>query len=151
MSNILKANITDIDEILDLQYLAFQTEADMLGTRNIPALNQQYDDVLRDFNNGLMLKMISSTGRIIGSVRAFANDDYVSIGKLMVHPDHRRKGYAAKLLREVEKYYPDKRHELYTCSRSLLNIALYESVGYKQYKTVPGPDNLDMTYLDKCC
>lgn len=59
MSNILKANITDIDEILDLQYLAFQTEADMLGTRNIPALNQQYDDVLRDFNNGLMLQSSS--------------------------------------------------------------------------------------------
>ena len=70
MSNILKANITDIDEILDLQYLAFQTEADMLGTRAIPALNQQYDDVLRDFNNGLMLQSSSvklkNTTRIKG-------------------------------------------------------------------------------------
>lgn len=49
---------------------------------------------------------------IIGSVRATVKEETVLIGKLMVHPDFRRRGFGKKMLSEIERYFPDKRYGL---------------------------------------
>lgn len=149
MSDIIKAEETDLQEILQLQKLAFLSEAEMIGSTDIPALKQTYDDIMSDYRRGLFLKACNATGKIIGSIRAFETDDCIDVGKLMVHPDFRRQGLASKLLYEIEKYYPDKRLELYTCTKSLCNISLYESVGYKRFKVTHGTGELDFVYLEK--
>ena len=38
---IKKAAKEDLREILDLQYIAYQSEADLFGTQDIPPLKQQ--------------------------------------------------------------------------------------------------------------
>lgn len=43
---------------------------------------------------------------ITGSVRAKEKDGIVYIGKLMVHPDYRRKGYGSRMLSKIEAYFP---------------------------------------------
>ena len=88
-------------------------------------------------------------GRIIGSVRAHEKDGTVYIGKLMVDPDHRRKGYGRRLLLEVEKYFPGKRYELFTSTRSKSNIRLYESCGYKQFDQKAVDEELVFVYMEK--
>ncbi|WP_295084445.1 hypothetical protein [Ruminococcus sp.] len=40
---ILKAQKDDLQEILQLQYLAYQSEADLFGSRDIPPLKQTLD------------------------------------------------------------------------------------------------------------
>ena len=42
---IEKAEYNDLTEILNLQYLAYQSEADLFGTRDIPPLKQTLEEV----------------------------------------------------------------------------------------------------------
>ena len=114
---ITKAESDDLKEILQLQYLACQSEAALFRNRNIPPLEQTLDEVTDEFNNGIIFKMVMDE-KIIGSVRAKEEDGNVFIGKLMVHPDHRCRGYGSELLGEIEKYFPGKRYELFTSTRN---------------------------------
>jgi hypothetical protein len=41
MCRIEKANLEDLDEILRLQYLAYQSEAALFGSNDIPPLKQK--------------------------------------------------------------------------------------------------------------
>ena len=146
---ILKANRNDLQEILQLQYLAYQSEADLFGSRDIPPLKQTLAEVVEEFNSGVILKMVDDKNAIIGSVRAIERDGTVYIGKLMVHPDHRHKGYGTRLLSEIEKCFPDKRYELFTSTRSLDNIRLYQKLGYTTFAQKAVNDELNFVYMEK--
>lgn len=146
---ILKANRKDLQEILQLQYLAYQSEAELFGSRDIPPLKQTLDEVVGEFKSGVILKMVDDKNAIIGSVRAIERDGTVFIGKLMVHPDHRHKGYGTRLLSEIEKCFPDKRYELFTSTRSINNIRLYQKVGYSIFARKSVNDELVFVYMEK--
>ena len=147
---IEKARIDDLDTILKLQYLAYQSEADLFGTRDIPPLKQTLDEVTEEYNNGTILKMTDDNDNIIGSVRAREDGGTVYIGKLMVHPDHQKKGYGSLLLSRIEECFPGKRYELFTSTRSVDNIRLYKKMGYEEYKQDPVSDDLVFVYMQKC-
>lgn len=146
---ITKAEKNDLEEILKFQYLAYQSEAALFGNKDIPPLKQTLEEVISEYEAGIVLKMTGEDGRIIGSVRAHEKDGTVYIGKLMVDPDHRRKGYGRRLLLEVEKYFPGKRYELFTSTRSKSNIRLYESCGYKQFDQKAVDEELVFVYMEK--
>jgi len=149
MYAISKANYDDLQEILQLQYLSYQSEAALFGSKDIPPLKQTLDEVIDEFNNGIILKMVNDDETIIGSVRAKENSGTVYIGKLMVHPDYRCKGYGTKLLTEIEHYYPQKRYELFTRTKSIKNIKLYEKMGNKIFNRKVINDELQFKYLEK--
>ena len=146
---IVKADFKDLEEILKLQYLAYQSEAALFGNKDIPPLTQTLDEVIEEYNNGIVLKLIDEEGKIIGSVRANVNEGTVYIGKLMVHPDYRRKGFGKKLLTTIEDFFTEKRFELFTSTRSKDNIRLYSSVGYKEFKREKVDDELVFVYMEK--
>jgi ribosomal protein S18 acetylase RimI-like enzyme len=93
--------------------------------------------------------VMEEDGKIIGSVRAYAKNGTAYIGKLMVHPDHRCKGYGTLLLNEIEKCFPDCRFELFTSTRSEDNIRLYKKLGYMIFDTKKITDELVFVYLEK--
>ena len=146
---ICKAEREDLDTILKLQYLAYQSEADLFGTRDIPPLKQTIDEVIEEYNSGIILKMVDDDDTIIGSVRAKEDNGTVYIGKLMIHPDHRCKGYGSQLLKEIENYYPGKRYELFTSTRSADNIRLYQKNGYKEFRQESVTEELVFVYMEK--
>ena len=146
---ILKAKEKDLQDILQLQYLAYQSEAELFGNRDIPPLKQTIDEINEEFIHGTILKMTDEKNTIIGSVRAKVSDGTVYIGKLMVHPDYRRKGYGTKLLSEIEKCFPDKRYELFTSTRSIDNIRLYQKQGYVIFARKAVNDELEFVYMEK--
>ena len=146
---IEKAEYNDLPEILKLQYLAYQSEAALFGTQDIPPLKQTLEEVVDEFNAGIILKMVIDN-RIIGSVRAKEQGGTAYIGKLMVHPEHRCKGYGSVLLSEIEKCFPDKRYELFTSTRSKDNIRLYEKNGYSAFDSKKINDELEFVYMEKC-
>ena len=149
MCRIEKANLEDLDEILRLQYLAYQSEAALFGSNDIPPLKQKLDEVTEEYAQGRILKMIDEDGTIIGSVRAKEADGTVYIGKLMVHPDHRRKGYGRRLLTEIEQSFAGKRYELFTSTRSKDNIRLYQDNGYREFDQRIVKDDLIFVYMEK--
>lgn len=145
---ILKAEQKDLQEILELQHLAYQSEAALFGNKDIPPLKETIEELTEEFNKGTILKLVED-GKIIGSVRAYAKNGTAYIGKLMVHPDHRCKGYGTLLLNEIEKYFPDCRFELFTSTRSEDNIRLYKKLGYMIFDTKKITDELVFVYLEK--
>ena len=147
---IYKAGLEDLQEILQLQYLSYQSEAALFGSRDIPPLKQTLDEVIAEYNNGTVLKM-TDDDVIVGSIRAKERNGTVYIGKLMVHPDYRRNGYGTKLLTEIEKYFPDKRYELFTSTRSTDNIRLYQNLGYKMFDRKEITEELQFVYMEKGC
>lgn len=144
---ISRANREDLRAILELQYLAYQSEAEIYGG-DIPPLKQTPNEIENEYDSGVILKAADENGALIGSVRAYTEGGSVYIGKLIVHPKHRRKGIGTALLSAVEALYPDMRYELFTGSRSVKNIALYERLGYGIFaeKRI---DGLEFVYLEK--
>lgn len=145
---ITRAAQFDLNEILDLQYQAYRSEAALLNNSDIPPLKQTLADLQAEFVNQSFLKAVDD-GAIVGSVRYFAEDDTVYIGKLIVKPDFQRRGIGTKLLLEVEKLCPGKRYELFTSNKSLKNISLYERLGYKIFAEKLVAKDLTFVYLEK--
>lgn len=142
------AKENELEEILELQYLAYQTEAALFGTNDIPPLKQTLEEVKAEFREGTII-IVKDGSKIIGSVRMKEKDNTVYIGKLMVHPDYRRKGTGSSLLAEVEKIYPHRRYELFTSTRSVDNIRLYKSLGYKIFDEKDITEDITFVYLEK--
>ena len=147
--NICRACIEDLQDILQLQYLAYQSEAALFNKEDIPPLKQTLDEVIEEFNKGVILKMVDAGSLIIGSIRAWELEGTVFIGKLMIHPDYRHHGYGTKLLSEIERYYPRKRYELFTSTRSIDNIRLYQRMGYQEFEHRVVDDNLEFVFMEK--
>ena len=146
---IKKAQKEDLEKILELQYLAYQSEAKLFGNMDIPPLKQTIEEVYDEFHKGIILKAVDEEGLIIGSVRAYQENGTVYIGKLMVHPKMQKKGIGTKLLLEIENVYPNQRYELFTSTKSINNIRLYEKLGYKIFKEEAVLKDLIFVYMRK--
>lgn len=146
---ITKASEEDLQEILDLQHLAYQSEAALFGRQDIQPLTETLDELIEEYKAGTVLKMVGENGKIIGSVRGKEADGTLYIGKLMVHPDHQRKGYGRRLLTAIEECCPGRRYELFTSTRSVNNIRLYESLGYKKFDERDEDGEIRFVYLEK--
>ncbi len=146
---IIKAEKEDLQKILDLQYLAYQSEARLFDNQDIPPLKQTLADVENEYQKGMILKALDEGETIIGSVRAFCDSGTVYIGKLMVHPSKQGQGIGTKLLLEMEKQCPNQRYELFTSSRSERNIELYKKLGYKIFDEEQVTEELRFVYMEK--
>ena len=148
---IEKATYEDLEEIINLQKLAYLTEAKLLNDYSIKPLTQtliEFQNEFKKHKTGIVLKLIENK-RIIGSVRAHEGDDRVYIGRLIVHPEYRNKGYGTKLLNTIETYFQNRTFELFTSSKSENNLNLYRKNGYKEFKREKAPNDLEMVFLEK--
>jgi len=146
---IREARREDLREILELQYQAYQSEAELHQNYDIPPLKQTMEETEQEFEKGTFLKLLDDKNVIIGSVRAYSQKGTLFIGKLMVHPDFRRRGLGLKLLKEIENVLPHKRYELFTSSKSRNNIQLYQKSGYRVFAEKAITGDLTFIYLEK--
>lgn len=147
---IAQALFHDIPEILDLQHLAYQSEAELLNNYDIPPLKQTVIDLEKEFNNNtLFLKALDEKDRIIGSVRGKVENGTLYINKLIVQPEMQRQGIGSGLLAELERICTHERAELFTSSKSQSNIELYQRSGYEIFKEQEISKNLKFVYLEK--
>ena len=145
---IIKATSSDLQEILNLQKIAYQSEAEIVGDYTIAPLTQTLDGIREDFESGVILKAVESN-EIIGSVRVYVNDNTLHICRLIVSPEHQNKGIGTALLRTAESLFPEKRLELFTSEKSDRNLYLYKKNGYKEFKREPMNENIDFVFMEK--
>lgn len=143
------ATINDAKELYDLQLRAFESEAEMIGSRDVPALLESYDDFAQDFSNWTVLIKRNDEGRIIGSARYKKVDNYVEIGRLMVAPENRKQGIAIEIMKAVEEISKGNTFQLFTCTKSYINIRLYKKLGYHVYKEEKGNRDISFVYMRK--
>lgn len=149
MVTLEKAIISDAEEILLVQKLAYKSESELYNDFTIPPMTQTLQNIRDEFDRQIFLKAMVDE-RIIGSVRAFEQGETCHIGRLMVHPDYQCHGIGKKLMNEIESLFKScKRFELFTGSKSEKNIRLYQIIGYKIFKTKKVTDNITLVYLEK--
>ena len=146
---IKKANRSDLNKILALQYLAYQSEAKLLNNYSIQPLTQTLDEVEQEFEKGAFYQVVNEKEELIGSVRGFVDKETLYIGKLIVHPDYQGRGIGTALLKEIEADNSGLRQELFTSDKSFKNIRLYERIGFVQFKTKSLTEDLNLIFMEK--
>lgn len=149
MMQIMRADRNDLEEILKLQYLAYQSEAQLVNDFNIQPLTQTLEELMDEYEKGVIYKAVDDKEQIIGSVRGYVRDGTIHIGKLMVHPGFQGRGIGTSLLKHIENEHKGLRKELFTSDKSIRNIKLYERNGYKRFKEEAVSENLRFVYLEK--
>ncbi|RSS38183.1 GNAT family N-acetyltransferase [Streptomyces sp. WAC08241] len=153
---ISAADARDAEQILKLQYLCYQSEAELYGDWSIEPLTQSLDALRAELEEGHGL--VARLGdEVVASVRARVDEDgTVRIAKLIVHPRMRRHGLGGRLLDAIERHFATggptpsaKRFRLFTGHRSEVNLRLYRSKGYAQVATRELGPRLTLVTLEK--
>ncbi|MFE5632891.1 GNAT family N-acetyltransferase [Streptomyces sp. NPDC056543] len=152
---ISAADAQDAEQILKLQYLCYQSEAELYGDYSIEPLTQTLDALRAELAQGHAL--VARLGdEIVASVRARADEaGTVRIAKLIVHPRMQRHGLGGRLLDAIEGRFAGdpapaaKRYQLFTGHRSEGNLRLYRSKGYEQVAAREIGPRLTLVTLEK--
>jgi ribosomal protein S18 acetylase RimI-like enzyme len=143
------ATLEDASEILSLQKLAYQSEAEIYDDFSIPPLTQTLEGIAEDFGEQVYLKAVVN-GVIIGSVRGFLQEDTCYIGRLIVHPVYQNRGIGTRLLKAIETHFiTAHRFVLFTGERSERNLYLYQKLGYRITQTRQLSNRVALVYLEK--
>jgi GNAT superfamily N-acetyltransferase len=146
---ITNATIHDAQAILDLQKLAYQSEAEIYNDYSIPPLMQTLSEIENEFNQQTFLKM-TSNGTIVASVRGYEKNGVCYIGRLIVHPEYQNQGIGANMLAAIERYFSyANRYELFTGDKSERNLYFYTKHGYRQFKQESLNNQVEIVYLEK--
>ncbi len=146
---ILQACRNDVPEILALQKISYQSEAETYGDESLPALQQSLADLEKDFDQKVFLKAVVN-GKTIGAFRGYLQGEEAFIARLIVHPYFRGRGIGGKMIREMEAMFPNARRiEVFTGHKSKRNLEVFKSLGYEQFKTEPFTAGITWIYLQK--
>ena len=142
------AGFADLEEVLNLQKLAYHENAMRYNDFAIPPLTQTLEDLKEESKSSIILKVVEDR-MIVGSVRAFEKDGSCYIGRLIVHPDYQNKGIGKKLMKAIEKCFEGVRFELFTGHLDEKNLAFYEKLDYKRFREEKINHSLWFVYLEK--
>lgn len=143
----------DAEQILKLQYLCFQSEAEAYGDYAIAPLTQTLEGLRAEMADGCM--MVARLGdEVVGSVRGAVDADGTArIDRLCVHPRLQRHGLGGRLLAAIEDRLAAerdaKRFHLVTGNRSERNLRLYRESGYTTSGTPEWDRKVKLTSMTK--
>ncbi|BCE01825.1 GNAT family N-acetyltransferase [Marinicellulosiphila megalodicopiae] len=132
--NICKANVQDAPIILEIQKQAYISEAELNNDFNIPPLTQTLEELIAEFDNKLILKIVKDD-QIIGSGQAQLHGSTCHIGRMAVKSEFKGQGIGSQLLSTLESSFIEAdRVELFTGKQSKANLAMYARRGYEVFK-----------------
>ncbi|WP_329458733.1 GNAT family N-acetyltransferase [Streptomyces sp. NBC_01497] len=150
---ISAARAQDAENILKLQYLCYQGEAELSGDYTIEPLTQTLDELRADLDGGHCF--VARLGdEVVASVRGRIDPSGTArIGKLMVHPRMQRHGLGGRLLDAIETRFAQdpaaRRFQLVPGGRADGNMRLYRSRGYAPVQAGADDTRLDLIALEK--
>ena len=134
-------------QILALQLPAYRVEAGIIGSDAIPALRDTVESLM---SSGETFYGWFEDGELAGAIAYKLEDGELDIHRLIVHPNHFRKGIGRRLLQYVmEEHSLVKKYIVATGSKNVPAIQLYLSEGFIEvggFEPVPG---LPITNLEK--
>ena len=149
MYSINLASIEDATDILALQQLAYQSEAKLYQDWTLPPLTQTLDALIVEMGKSITLKAVINN-QLIGSVRATTEHSVCKINRLMVHPDFQGQGIGSALMKKIESLHNQSSgFRLFTGSKSLDNIRLYQQLGYRISHNQKLSDKVELCFMEK--
>jgi ech hydrogenase subunit C len=139
----------DAAEILALQKIVFQNEAEMYGDYSLTPLQQTLDDLHADFRRRVFLKAVVG-GKIVGSIRGRLEGEVADIGWLIVHPYFWGRGIGSRLVGEIEAHFPTaRRFETFMGERSRYTMVPFTTHGYVPLRQEKVTEHRDRVYFEK--
>ena len=130
---IKHADVSDTEALLELQRIAYKSEAELHDDFSIPPLTQTLEEFKASFANRTVLKVVSGD-QILASGQVELKGDTSFICRMAVWPESQGQGVGSKLMSALENVYPEtKRIELFTGEKSEANLAMYKRRGYKEF------------------
>lgn len=115
-------------KIVSLQKLSYHVEAEIIGYVAIPPLNETINDIL---NSQEIYLAFYAEQQIAGILAYEFEGDFIIICKMMVHPDHFKKGIASKLIDYLFRiYFHAWRVKVSTGTKNYPAINLYQKHGF---------------------
>ena len=148
-----RATALDAEEILALQKIVYQNEAEMYDDWSLTPLKQTLAEMRADFDTKVFIKAVVS-GKIVGSIRGYmvrsteaaggteagagagagaapAPVSTAHITRLIVHPYFWKRGIGTRLVREIEACFPGAlRFETFMGQKSRHTMEPYQKLGY---------------------
>ena len=143
------ATVAIAADLLELQKLCYQEEAEANHEFNIPPLTQTVEELRDEFRTHTVLAAWQGQW-LVGSVRGRREGPVCHISRLIVHPDHRGKGLGTTLMAAIEDAFRGvNSYELFTGERSERNLRLYQHLGYVPVRREVVTPHLTLVYLQK--
>ena len=134
------------EKLLEIQMPAYKVEAEIIGYDDIPPLKDTVN-TLKQCGETFFGYYINE--ELCAAISVKVIDNEVDIHRLIVHPDHFRKGIAQKLLTFIERQFDKRIIIVATGSKNKPAITLYKKNGFRITKEVQVNEHLSLTYFEK--
>jgi ribosomal protein S18 acetylase RimI-like enzyme len=150
---VSRATALDAEEILALQKIVYQNEAEMYDDWTLTPLKQTLAEMRTDFESKVFIKAVVS-GKIVGSIRGYmveSADAGIHTGhitRLIVHPYYWQQGIGTRLVREIEGCFPRAtRFETFMGQKSRHTMEPYQKLGYVPIRQEKVSEQRDRVYF----
>ncbi len=130
-----------------LQQAAYLVESEQIGCADFPPLHESIQTLQRSTDSFLVFV---EAGRIIGALSFEIAGNCVTVTRLVVNPDHFRRGIASALLTALEGRLPAA--STLCATTGDLNkpaIRAYEKQGYRTVSRLVSPEGIALRRLQK--
>jgi GNAT superfamily N-acetyltransferase len=142
-----RAVTADAPEILALQKIVYQNEAEMYDDWSLAPLKQTLEEMRKDFETHIFIKAVVG-GKIIGSVRGTMDAGTARLSRLIVHPYFWKQGIGTRLVQEAEDNFPRAaRFETFTGQKSRHTMEPYQRLGYVPVRQEKVSEQRDRVYF----
>ncbi|MBH0231653.1 GNAT family N-acetyltransferase [Halobacillus yeomjeoni] len=130
--------------IYKMQYRSYQIEADLIDFQDLPPLKETVETI-QSSNETFLGYFIDD--ELVGVVSYKDENEEIDIYRMMVDPDHFRKGIADCLLTYLKKQYPDHTFIVHTGSKNTPAVNLYKKHGFKTVDEVEVAPNIYISQM----
>ncbi|MBD7945001.1 GNAT family N-acetyltransferase [Psychrobacillus sp. FSL K6-2684] len=133
------------EEMLEVQLPAYRKEVEIIGFDGIPQLKETTEDIKasKEIYIGKYEKE-----QLLGFISYEINGDEMDICRLVVHPNHFRKGIASELLKYVLDLAPNSVSVIVsTGAKNKPALTLYERHNFSKIKDIEVEPNFFITQL----
>lgn len=140
------SNSENAEDVLNIQIPSYKVEAEIIGSYEIPPLKDSVDTLQ---HCGESFFGYYENEELCGVISIKVVDDDVDIHRLIVHPNHFRKGIAQLLLNFIETKFQVETLKVATGSKNIPAVSFYKKNGFQSVKEVIVNEQLSITFFEK--
>ncbi|MCQ4088741.1 GNAT family N-acetyltransferase [Saccharibacillus sp. JS10] len=141
------SNESLVEELFQLQQIAYRLEAQLIGFEEIPPLADTIATLKR--SSDIFYGYTSEEGRLIGAIAVeeeFPGE--LTLTRMMVHPDFFRQGIATRLIAYIFLHYPNfKTYKVSTGTTNEPAMRLYQNFGFVPFRKEYVAPGVELTTL----
>jgi len=132
--------------VWNVQQPAYRIEAELIGFADLPPLRETVEQLQAC---GETFYGFFEGDELRGAISCEREEEHVRICRMVVHPEHFRKGIAGRLLRHLLSNHPAPKTVVTTGAANTPAINLYLAHGFNRTRNERVGPGLELTWLEK--